>query len=375
MVFRVSGTITLKSDIDIVNPGITIAGQTAPGGGITLRADPCNDKGVLGVHTHDVVIRFMRFRPGPHPCAGKGESSDGLVIYKEGTHHVVVDHSSISWAVDENVSLYDEAHDVTLSWNIISEGLSNSTHEEGEHSKGAHLSGENTYNISFHHNLLAHNNDRNPQPTNPGVADIRNNVVYNYGKHAALASNSHGRPRFNFIGNYYLPGPDSDRSEFELDVYQGSDAGWAFFVKGNLGPHRTGNARPNRYTVSPEGRPSMVGSAFRTAKVTTTSARTARKQVLAHAGAAFPHRDAVDRRVVRDTRNRTGGLIDSPAEVGGWPPLPATRPPADRDRDGMPNRWERARGLQPLVDDSAGDHDGDGWTNVEEYINGLVSHS
>lgn len=334
--FRVSGTITLQSDVEIHNPYITIAGQTAPGGGITLRADRCNGKGVLGAHTHDVVIRFMRFRPGPHPCYGKGESSDGIVIYKKGTHHVVVDHSSISWGVDENVSLYSEAHDVTLSWNIISEGLSHSTHEEGEHSKGAHLSGWNTYNISFHHNLLAHNNDRNPQPTNPGVADIRNNVVYNYGEHAALASNSKGKPRFNFVGNYYRPGPDSDRSEYELDIYEGSDAGWAFFVKGNIGPHRRSHMRPNRYTVDPEGRPWMVHKAFRTAGVTTTSAARALKQVLARAGATFPHRDAVD-------------------------------------RDGMPNKWERARGLNPRVNDSRSDQNGDGWTNVEEYINGLAA--
>jgi pectate lyase len=373
VVFGVSGTITLHSDIDVYTPYLTIAGQTAPGGGITLRAHPCNGKGVLGVHTHDVVIRYMRFRPGPHPCYGEGESSDGIVIYEKGTHHVVVDHSSISWGVDENVSLYDDAHDITLSWNVISEGLARSTHAEGEHSKGAHLSGENTFNISFHHNLLAHNLDRNPQPTNPGVADIRNNVVYNYGEHAALTSNSHGRPRFNFVGNYYLPGPDTDTSEYELDVYEGSDVGWSFFVKGNIGPHRPRGAQPQADTVDPAGRSSMVSRPFRTAYVSTTSAFRAKRQVLARAGASFPHRDAVDRRVVRDVRQGTGRIIDDPADVGGWPVLPATQAPPDTDRDGMPDRWERHRGLNPRVDDSRRDHDGDGWTNVEEYVNGLVA--
>jgi len=374
VVFRVSGTITLRSDIDVENPYLTIAGQTAPGGGITLRSHRCNGKGVFGVLTHDVIIRYMRFRPGPHPCAGVGESSDGIVIYKEGTHHVVIDHSSVSWGVDENVSLYSEAHDITLSWNIISEGLSNSTHQEGEHSKGAHLSGWHTYNISFHHNLLAHNEDRNPQPTNPGIADIRNNVVYNYGEHAALASNSKGRPRFNFVGNYYIPGRDSDRDQYELDIYKGSNAGWAFYVKGNIGPHRRGNGRPDRLTVDPVGRPSMVRRAFRTARVTTTSAAIALRRVLAGAGASVPYRDAVDRRVVRDVRNRTGRIIDKPAQVGGWPKLPATKPRADRDRDGMPNRWERVRGLNPRVNDSRRDLDHDGWTSIEEYVNGLFAH-
>jgi pectate lyase len=373
VVFRVSGTIELQSPIDITTPYLTVAGQTSPGGGITLKADPCNDGGVLGVHTHDVVLRYLRLRPGPHPCAGLGESSDGIVVYKRGAHHIVVDHLSISWAVDENVSLYDDAQNVTFSWNIISEGLSSSTHEEGEHSKGAHLSGDRSGRISFHHNLLAHNNDRNPQPTNPGTADIRNNVVYNYGEHAALTSNSHGRPEFNFVANLYRPGPDTDRSEYELDVYEGTPgAGWAFFVKGNIGPHRPTNDLPQRDTVSPEGRSSMVGEPFAAPHVRTTTAVRALREVLARAGATFPYRDSADRRVVRDVRERTGSIIDSPSDVGGWPALPTARPPKDTDRDGMPDRWETSRGLRPGFDDSRGDHDDDGWTNIEEYVNGLV---
>ncbi|HSV39010.1 MAG TPA: hypothetical protein VLI04_09640 [Nocardioidaceae bacterium] len=373
IVFRVSGTITLKSKIAIENPYVTIAGQTATGGGITLRANSCSSDGVLGVHTHDVVIRYLRLRPGPHPCAGLDDSSDGIVIYKEGAHHIVIDHCSISWAVDENISLYDEAHHVTLSWNIVSEGLSNSTHTEGEHSKGAHLSGDHTYRISFHHNLLAHNNDRNPQPTNPGLADIRNNVIYNYGKNAALTSNSHGKPHFNFIGNYYLPGPDSDREEYELDVYGPTSVGWAFYVRGNLGPHRTAAAQPQRRMVDPAGRPWMADQPFRGSGIRTTSAATALKQVLARAGALIPYRDPVDRRVVKDVREGTGHIIDDPSDVGGWPAIPAGPPPADDDWDGMPNTWEVARGLDPHVKDAARDRNGDGYTNIEEYLNWLVA--
>ncbi len=373
IVFRVSGTIVLESDIDIVNPYVTIAGQTAPGGGITLRSDPCNSDGVLGVLTHDVVIRYLRLRPGPHPCAGPGESSDGIVIYKPGTHHVVIDHCSISWGVDENISLYDDAHDVTFSWNIVSEGLANSTHEEGEHSKGAHLSGERTFQISFHHNLLAHNNDRNPQPTNPGVADIRNNVIYNYGENAALTSNSHGKTHFNFVGNYYKRGPDSDPEEYELDVYGPTSVGWAFFVAGNIGPHRTQGSQPERRTVDPAGRPYMVPDPFPFPSTRTTSAAQAYGEVLRAAGARVQYRDAVDRRIVRDVRHATGHIIDDPAEVGGWPVLPATAAPLDSDRDGMPNAWEQERGLKPQRDDSRRDRNGDGYTNIEEYLAWLVS--
>jgi pectate lyase len=372
VVFRVSGTINLETDIDITSPYITIAGQTSPAGGITLKADSCNGRGVLGVHTHDVVIRYLRLRPGPHPCYGDGDSSDGIVVYKPGTYRVVVDHSSISWAVDENVSLWSDAHDITFSWNIISEGLAHSTHKLGEHSKGAHLSGWNTYNISFHHNLLAHNNDRNPQPTNPGIADIRNNVVYNYGEHAALASSSKGRPRFNFVGNYYRPGPDSDRDQYVLDVYRGSSAGWAFFVEGNIGPRRSRDSQPQADAVDPAGRSSMVGRPFPAAPVTTTSAATAYRQVLAGAGARVPYRDAVDQRIVRDVRDETGRIIDDPWMVGGWPILPSRSAPPDTDRDGMPDARERAHHLDPSIDDSARDRDEDGYTNIEEYVNELV---
>jgi len=373
IVFRVSGTITLESDIDLVDPYVTIAGQTAPGGGITLRSDPCNGKGVLGVYTHDVVIRYLRLRPGPHPCAGLGESSDGLVVYKPGAHHVVIDHCSISWGVDENVSLYDDAHHVTFSWNIVSEGLANSTHEEGEHSKGAHLSGERTYDISFHHNLLAHNNDRNPQPTNPGFADVRNNVVYNYGENAALTSNSHGQTHFNFVGNYYKPGPDTDLEEYELDVYGDTSVGWEFFVEGNIGPHRTSDGQAQRRTVDPAGRAFMVSEAFPFPRTRTTSAVKAYKEVLADAGANVAHRDAVDRRIVRDVRHSTGHIIDDPEEVGGGPVLPAATPPPDGDKDGMPDTWEERRGLNPGRDDSRRDDDGDGYTNIEEYLAWLVA--
>src|SRR5690606_11454284 len=123
VLFRVSGTINLVSPVRITEPYLTVAGQTAPGGGVTLKADSCNGSGLLGVHTHAVVLRYLRLRPGPRPCAVPGESSDGIVVYKSGTQHVVFDHMSISWAVDENVSLYDDARDITFSWNIIAEGL------------------------------------------------------------------------------------------------------------------------------------------------------------------------------------------------------------------------------------------------------------
>jgi pectate lyase len=373
VVFRVSGTITLRSGLELTSPYVTLAGQSAPGGGITLRVAPCSDDAALGIYTHDVVVRHLRVRRGANTCGGEGDSADGIVVYKENAHDVVVDHSSVSWAVDENLSTYDYAKNVTFSWNIVSEGLSRATHPEGEHSKGVHLSGDRSGRISFHHNLLAHNMDRNPQPTNPGIADIRNNIVYNYGDNAALTSNSHGEPHFNFVGNWYIPGPDTERSEWELDVYDGTKgAGWAFYVKGNLGPHRKSNDLPQRRTVSPEGRGSMVSAPFPAPATVTTSATTAYDQVLEGAGATRPVRDAVDQRIVREVRARGGRIIDDPSQVGGWPSLPATPPPPDSDRDGVPDTWESEHGTNPGLKDSNRDVDGDGWTNVEEWLDALA---
>lgn len=372
VVFRVSGTITQMSRINIKNPYITIAGQTAPGGGITLRSNPCNSDGTMRIHTHDVVIRYLRLRPGPYPCAGLHSSGDALTVENPETYRVVIDHCSLSWAVDEDLGVWDDAHWLTFSWNIISEGLSHSTHTGGEHSKGAHLSGSRTYGVSFHHNLLAHNNDRNPQPTNPGIADIRNNVIYNYGYNAALTSNAHGRPYFNFVNNYYRPGPNSKAYHYELVDYGDPAVGWRYFVQGNIGPHRLSQTLPQADTVDPSARANMVGKPYPAPYVTTWAVSTAYPKVLDLAGARIPYRDPVDARVVRDVKNLTGHIIDDPSQVGGWPVLPAKAAPRDSDHDGMPDTWEVNNGLNPNVYNAAGDKDQDGWTNIEEYLNWLV---
>ena len=373
VVFDVSGTIKLASRVVITSPYLTIAGQTAPGGGITLAAAPSNRKGTMYISTHDVVMRFLRLRPGTP--SGTTDSSDGLTVWNNGAgdpYNVVVDHCSFSWATDENLATYHGAHDLTFSWNITAEALSNGMHPEGEHSKGMHMSGDGTHSLSVHHNLIAHNMDRNPQPTNPGLADYRNNVVYNYGKHGCFVSNSKGRPVLNFIGNYYKPGPDTKSGIYELDVYDGSGVGWELFVKGNIGPHRPTLAQPDSDFMAPEGRSSMVATEYKVAPVTTTDAMTAYDQVLARAGVTAPMRDAVDARIVGEVKGGTGSLIDHESDVGGYPALATAPAPVDTDKDGMPDDWETARGLDPTVDDSAKDRNGDGYTNLEEYI-GLLA--
>ena len=371
-VFAVSGTIDVREQIVIDDPYLTVAGQTAPGGGITLRAADDNTSGLVDISTHDVVIRFMRFRTGSPPSV-TGENLDGVNIWRDTGQDVIIDHNSFSWAVDENVSTWDGAHDVTFSWNIIAQGLRESTHPDGEHSKGLLVSGDATEDISVHHNLFAHNTARNPQVTSPGRIQVVNNVIFNYGDSALQTSNPYGAPQVEIVANHFKAGPDSDPERYEVDAYPVEEAGeWSLHLLGNVGPHGTSDG-PQGDLVSPEDRGLIVDAApLDLPVITTTSADQAMEDVLMGAGARVPYLDPVDGQMIDDVHNERGRMINDESEMGGWPALPAEEPPPDEDSDGMPDTWESAHDLDPGTDDSADDRDGDGYTNVEEYVNDLV---
>jgi pectate lyase len=371
VVFEVSGTIDVREQIVVDDPYLTVAGQTAPGGGITLKAADGNVSGLIDIRTHDVVIRYMRFRTGAPPSV-TGENLDGVNIWEDG-HDVVIDHDSFSWAVDENVSTWDGAHDITFSWNIIAQGLRESTHPDGEHSKGLLVSGDATENVSVHHNLFAHNTARNPQVTSPGLIQVVNNVIYDYGDSALQTSNPYGPPQVEIVGNYFKAGPDSDPERYEIDAYPIEDGGqWSLHLKDNVGPHGTAEG-PQSDLVSPEDRGLIVADPPPgLPAITTTSADQALEDVLMGAGARVPYFDSVDEQMIDDVHDGRGGMIDDVSEVGGWPTLPAGDPPADDDSDGMPDRWEVSHDLDSRTDDSSEDRDRDGYTNVEEYVNDLV---
>lgn len=373
VVFRVSGTVELRDQVVVNDPYVTVAGQTAPGGGFTLKAAEDNSSGLLEIRTHDVVVRFLRFRPGA-PTSVSGENVDGVNIWKPDAHDVVIDHNSLSWAVDENASTWDDARDITFSWNIIAQGLRESTHPDGEHSKGLLVSGARTRNVSIHHNLFAHNTARNPQVSTDGPAQVVNNVVYNYGELAFQTSNPRGAPQVDLVGNYFEAGPDSDSDQYEVDAYPIDSPGeWSLWVHGNVGPHRTGDDA-EADIVSPDDRELLVDNPGEDMPaITTTSAPDALTDVLAGAGARVPYLDPVDSRIIDDVRNQRGGMINDPAEVGGWPTLPSEKSPADTDSDGMPDDWETGHGLDPSADDSSEDANSDGYTNIEEYLNSLVA--
>jgi pectate lyase len=357
VVFDTGGTITLRSSLRIQSPFVTVAGQTAPGGGIQLKLEPTQNSGLIDINTHDVVIRGMKLRQGAHAAVDAA-----IPLEATGANNVVIDHNSIYWATDENVTLYKSAKNVTVSWNIIAEGLSRSTHYAGEHSRGLFISGEDAGPTTAHHNLIAHNTRRSPEGSQQGVMDIRNNVIYNPGTHQTLISDQRANVGTNWVGNFYKPGP-STVSTKEMEGHRSGGPRLRLFADGNM----RSNGRPAR--MNSVARRWLVSSPVPAPAVTTTSAEQAYLDVLAGAGARAQGVDAADARVLKDVERGTGRIIDDPSEVAGWPVLAPGVAEVDSDRDGMPDKWESARRLNPSVDDSAGDRDGNGWTNVEEYIN------
>ena len=366
VIFRTGGTITLESRLEVANPFLTIAGQTAPGRGITLRTASSYGKQVMLITTHDVIIRYLRFRPGLSD--DPTESRDALTIYKPGSENVVIDHASLSWGSDEVLNTYDYSSGITVSWSIISEGL-----DDEEHSKGILAGGVDAHDLTLHHNLIASHDDRCPQISGVSVADLRNNVIYNCGdgsgEGVTLISSSNGDAQVNWVNNYYRSGPITPPDRPEFAMYEGNTGQTQqWFGAGNQRWTPDGD-RPARIASDYDwGR---VSEPFPAPPVTMTDAARAYDWVLANAGASL-ERDAVDRRIVTEVRLRTGPLIDNPDEVGGYPELPTGTPPVDSDGDGMPDGFESAHGTNPEAPDANTDVNGNGYTNIEDWFNGLV---
>jgi pectate lyase len=374
IVFRVVGTIELKSELQILNPFVTLAGQTAPGGGICIKGAG------IAIMTHDVLIQHIRVRPG-NKGPIQAEINDAISIMgkyagqNDDAYNVVVDHVSASWGEDETVSTWFGAHDITISWCIISEALNRSRHRKKTHSAGL-LIGDSSYHVSIHHNLLAHNDFRNPLISKGGTHDIVNNVIYNWGVLPAEIGDYDSNTFLNFIGNCFIAGSSTNPGPFEILFSEGNPN---IFVKDNIGPHRPDpnmddwaivGFRWGEEGVAPEKHRSHTK--FETPPITSTSPIEARNVVLAKAGAIAPQRDAVDQRIVNDVKNGTGSIIDSPEDVGGYPELASGTPSMDTDHDGMPDDWELNSGLDPKdASDGNSDLDSDGYTNIEEYLHSL----
>lgn len=364
IIFRVAGNILLKTRIDIKEPFLTVAGQTAPGDGITIGITKTTLHGPLRIGTHDVILRHLRVRSGP-TFSGSGQN-DALTIVN-GSKNIIIDHCSFSWATDENVQT-ENASNLTIQWSIISEGLSRSSHAKGEHSKGLHF--RYGTNISIHHNLLAHNRDRNPNINASGIVDMVNNVFYNAHKWTWV-KDKFGSPRVNAIGNFYKKGQASAKNH-EIFYYNITGSNPKIFIKGNIGFNRISDDLPENLIVRKDSRFMMAPNRFNAPEVTTYSAFEAFDLVIADAGATLPVRDAHDQRIANDVKNGTGKLINNPSEVGGYLTKKSGTAYVDTDGDGMPDKWEIARCLDPNNPlDGSQDRNGDGYTNVEEFINDM----
>jgi pectate lyase len=364
VVFRVSGLITLTRKLIIKNPYITIAGQTAPGDGICLR------NFTFVIATHDVVVRYLRSRLGDLTA-----QEDDSITLSAGAKNVVIDHCSATWSIDEDLSLAGDVSNVTVQWCLIAEGLNHSKHAKGEHGYGS-LSRANGP-VTWHHNLWAHNVSRNPRlgdnygrPPYP-TFDVRNNVIYDYGEIASGLTQ--GVLKVNYVANYIRPGPSS---KVTTPIHVGGPSDLSFYVQDNIFEGNSKLTADNSLFFDPvviDGKRQVqtVDKPFDAPGVRTTSARVALEAVLATVGASLPRRDSVDARIVSEVREHRGSIIDSQQQVGGWPDLKSTPPPRDSDVDGMPDDWERRYGLNPSDPADANlDKDHDGYTNVEEYLNG-----
>jgi len=372
VIFRVSGTVALKSAIVINKSYITIAGQIAPGDGMCLKNH------TLVIAADHVIVRYIRCRPGDNAKA----ESDSLLV--SSGRDIIVDHCSASWSVDETLSASSRGRlgNVTVQWCIISESLHDSIHHKGPHGYGSLIRGSFGNGYTYHHNLYAHHHARLPRPGNyidrsldpeGFILDFRNNVIYNWAGRAAgyNADGSNGTnsiTKMNFAGNYYKAGINST-GNFAFSESTTSARAWF-----------SGNCMNGSYPDDPWSLVSFSKfsdedmEAYKQSNpipvpaVKTDDAITAYNRVLTEAGALLPKRDAVDIRIVNEVKNGTGKIINDEQQVGGWPELKSAEPPKDSDKDGMPDTWEKQHGFDP--DNPAdGNADADGYTNLEEYLN------
>jgi pectate lyase len=377
VVFRVGGYIELKSMLDVNSPYITIAGQTAPGDGICLK-----NYG-LAVHADNVIIRYLRVRPSDITK----QEFDSISILNG--RNIIVDHCSASWALDEVISVVSRRPtlgDVTVQWCMITESLNCSAHRKGCHGYASLIRAAFGNGVSYHHNLYAHNNGRNPRPGNYVrqsidpcglIFDFRNNVIYNWGgKHAGYnddgKNEANSITKMNFVNNYYIKGSNSTGGYAFRDTTATAKAYFAGnWMDGNCPKDPWSLVEFVDFTQAQKDAYKQA-SQRPVGQVTTDDAPTAYTVVLADAGAVFPVRDAVDKRVLDSVIKKTGRIINHIGEVGGYPPLATGTPPVDSDHDGMPDKWELAVGLNPSdANDAHCDRDRDGYTNIEEYINWL----
>ena len=414
IVFDVSGTIHLKSSLDISIGNVTIAGQTAPGDGICVADYP------VSIKANNVIVRYMRFRLGNNNVLINGADGwDGFGGFDQ--QDLMIDHCSVSWSIDECLSVLGNKN-TTVQWCLVAQSLVNSGHSKGAHGYGGNWGGSGA---SFHHNLIAHHGSRTPRlgprPTTQldERMDMRNNVIYNFGGNGCYGGEG---MNVNIVNNYYKPGPGSptDKKGYRIagigirtNKYVNTYPAYApalhlwgkYYVTGNYNSKYTQLNQDNwTYgilnqidasgcdgTFTQETKDSIkLAEPIDYILTTTHSAADAYDRVLDFAGASL-HRDSFDELMVSDTRNGkatyTGsglskGFVNSqddnkPADAdaswSAWPTLASKEAPKDTDGDGMPDEWELANALDPTNPKDGKTIGADGYSNLENYLNSLVA--
>ena len=393
VVFAVSGTIYLQSTLRISVGNLTIAGQTAPGDGICLAYRPLDIS-----NSSNVILRFLRVRLGD--VAGVETDAFSCRYATD----VIIDHCSFSWSVDETSSSYDNTR-LTQQWCFITESMRDSVHSKGPHGYGGIWGGKGA---TYHHNLLAHHDSRNPRfngarthGTGDELVDMRNNVIYNWRGNSTYGGEptDAGLPaRHNMVANTYKRGPATGTTSKSWRILEPTQNTAATTGSGYSLFHITGNWTTGSSTVTANnwnGGVQVIASslhpviradtAFATPAVLTQTAQTSYSLVLDYAGCRRPVRDSIDTRIAGEvaggtatyngSKGGTPGIIDSQADVGGWPALATAPAPPDADADGMPDAWETARGLNPNLasDRNLVPYSEDGYTWLEIYLNELAA--
>lgn len=387
VLFRTSGTIHLSRQLDIKHGNLTIAGQSAPGDGICIAGYPVCIKGA-----NNVIIRFLRFR------MGDSAKVEGDALSVNDATDVIIDHCSFSWSTDECVSCYGNTN-FTLQYCFITESLRRSVHVKGNHGYGGIWGGTNA---TFHHNLLAHHDSRNPRFDHSyvnnkcfGPLDYVNNVVYNWGGNSSYGGEGIDQPRqINMVNNYYKPGPATSKKTRLLDPTVSCPycekidtlIPGKFYLSGNYMFDSEQVTKDNWLGSTVKSDNVKALTRWTTGLTTLPAEQTAEEAfetVLSKAGCSL-RRDTIDTRIANEVRTgtasckgsngSTGGLIDSSADAGGYIKYMSEAAPQDTDFDGIPDEWELAHGLNPKSRaDAKAQTLVKGHTNLEVYLNSLVS--
>jgi pectate lyase len=410
VVFRVAGIIQLRSQIMIGNPYITIAGQTAPGGGILLAGTQMGtvNPAMIFVGTHDVVIRYIRIRIGVGPRHSGGPSAGivGIAIENYAIYNVMIDHVSISWWDNKPFIIYSNygpgVRNVTIQWSMTNEGLAPDASRPGSQSTCGGAGDSNGSfagftNNDYHHNFYSDCSHRLLETSGPSMRDV-NNIRYNW---SYFATQSQGSSAVDFIGNLYKAGPSTSGAyacnghpcEILIDPFNADQTGNpSIYMLGNKGPNQA-NPQGDQwvmvnqeagYQTGPTG--PAPASWHRSAPlpaeqfpIVADDVNNLENVLLPTVGASqrldcngnwVSNRDAVDTRLIQEYKAGTGIIPSSETQVGGFPTIDPGTPCADSDHDGIPDAWEIAHGLNPKDPSDGPKLNRDGYTNLEHFLNG-----